>query len=72
MAKQSAEDRARRLENGCCPVHGITMLQVGLTEDGLRYIAGCTRKDCDIRGITDEPFGPLTLLPKFEYLLKGE
>jgi hypothetical protein len=74
--KQSREDRLRRLENGCCPIHGIPMHQVGLTsqgdEDDVLYIAECDRKDCNIRGTTDEPFGPLTLLPEFRHLLDGE
>lgn len=29
MARQSAADRAKRLNSGCCPIHGIGMPQVG-------------------------------------------
>lgn len=71
MAKQSAQDRARRLSEGCCPVHGIPLSQVGITEDGRRSIAGCPRKDCDIRGVPDGPRA-FALFPQFEHLLKGE
>ena len=52
MARQSREDRLRRLNTGCCPVHGVGMGQV----DGWYYpegeepytIVGCARKDCGI------------------------
>lgn len=29
MAKQTRADRERRLDQGCCPVHGVGMPQVG-------------------------------------------
>lgn len=52
MAKQSREERLRRLDSGCCPVHGIGLTQV----DGWYYpegeepytIEGCPRNDCSI------------------------
>lgn len=72
MVKQSAKDRAERLKKGCCPVHGITMCQVGLTElvkGNQLFIAECPRKDCNIQGTTSEPFGPLTLTADSQHLL---
>jgi hypothetical protein len=72
MAKQSASERAFRLEGGNCPVHGSPMTQVGLDDDRTGYLVACTRKDCDIQGTAKIPYGPVTLLRSFEHLLKGE
>lgn len=61
MAKQSARDRANRLRSGCCPLHGLAMSQVGLTGDEARpFLVECTRKDCDIRGTSAEPYGEVS------------
>lgn len=35
-----------------------------------RFLAKCTRRDCNIKATTHEPHGPLVLLPEFEHLLK--
>ena len=51
--KQTLTDRLRRLDKGCCPVHGIPMYQVDNMES--LYVAECPRKDCTIRGTTAEP-----------------
>lgn len=70
MAKQSARDRANRLRSGCCPLHGLAMSQVGLTGDEARpFLVECTRKDCDIRGTSAEPYGEVFLLDDFRHLL---
>ena len=72
MANQSATDRAKRLANGCCPIHGIPMGQVGLTElvnDSQLFIAECTRKDCNIQGTTAAPYGSLKLTSEHQHLL---
>lgn len=47
------------------------MYQVGdTTVNGKhRFVAGCTRKDCNVRAFTHEPFGPCVLLPEFDHLL---
>lgn len=58
QTKQSSADRIRRLVKGRCPVHGIPMCQVGQTADQTADVAGCPRRDCDIRATTlgpDEP-----------------
>jgi len=72
MVKQSAKDRAGRLSNGCCPIHGIPMLQIGLTNvvaGKQLFIAECPRNDCSIQGTTSTPFGSVSLLPAFQVLL---
>lgn len=71
-AKQSTQDRLRRLSECCCPVHGASMSQVGNTvvNGKDRFLAKCTRRDCNIKATTHEPHGPLVLLPEFEHLLK--
>ena len=65
--KQTLTDRLRRLDKGCCPVHGTSMGQVG--NAGALYVAECPRRDCIIRGTTAEPHGRITLLPQFAYLV---
>jgi hypothetical protein len=61
---QSQEAQAARLRNGCCPVHGLGMPQIGRwfypEEDGtisaFTYV-GCPRKDCDIAAKQGHPWG---------------
>jgi hypothetical protein len=67
--KQQTKHREERLQDGRCPVHGLTMSQVGLTDDGLVFIVGCPRKDCSIKATELVPFGPATLLPEHSHLL---
>jgi hypothetical protein len=77
MTRQSKNDRLKRLKEGCCPIHGICMSQIGLEEILLscghyktgRFIVGCGRKDCDIKAYEEEAFKDAVLLPEFEYLL---
>lgn len=35
-----------------------------------RFIVGCCRKDCEIKGFTEEPHGEVELAPAFQYLLE--
>lgn len=49
MAKQSRDDRLKRLDAGLCAVNGVGMSQVD--QMGLRTIVACDRNDCDISGI---------------------
>lgn len=71
MAKQSARDRAQRLAEGNCPIHGIGMPQVGLHGEGaaVRFLVGCPRKDCSILGTALEAGGPVELLQEYAHLL---
>jgi hypothetical protein len=84
--KQSAQDRQKRLEKGCCPIHGIPMLFWACKKDfgennfpSLTSNAGChdfivicPRRDCCISGVQKDLHGPLRLSGKFESLLLGE
>lgn len=72
MAKQTPADRLSRLADGRCPIHGLPMYQVGsaVVDEKTRFVAECTRADCNVQATTHEPFGPAVLLPEFEYLLK--
>lgn len=71
MAKQIARDRAERLKDGRCPIHGIDMPQIGLDGEGVeqRFLVGCPRKDCEIKGTSVMPFGPVELLPEYATLI---
>jgi hypothetical protein len=71
MAKQTHADRVRRLEDGCCPVHGIGMPQVDNVEvEGQhRYLVRCPRKDCGIQGTAAAHDGPVTLTQEHLRLL---
>jgi hypothetical protein len=61
--RQSSEDHAERLNNGTCPVHGMS-IEVDYFEDGqlvrtdglLRMV--CPRKDCTVRLSTFDVDGP--------------
>lgn len=73
MRKQSSDDRLKRLKEGGCPVHGIGMGQVGLSEDRSAFIMECPRRDCSIRTFEEDAedgsIVSIKLLPEFEYLL---
>lgn len=43
------EQRAARLAQGCCPIHGIFMCQIGLSKNERVYIVACPR--CQNAGI---------------------
>lgn len=71
--RQSLVDRINRLNNGCCPIHGLFMSQV----DGWYYpddrepytIVGCPRNDCDAQARADSNNGPWEIMPDCAYLL---
>lgn len=71
MAKQTVNDRLRRLRAGCCPVHGIRMPQEGndLINGQHIYIVGCPRRDCEVRASQIEAYGEATLLPRYAHLI---
>jgi len=73
MAKQSKQDRLRRLNSGGCPVHNIGMPQVGdwyFDGDGLDYtIVGCPRYDCNILAHAYSGDGPWRIHPDFAYVI---
>lgn len=71
MAKQSAKDRARRAHEGCCPIHGLPMPQVGndLVDGQHVYIVECPRKDCQVRASKVHPDGEAVLLPAYADLI---
>jgi hypothetical protein len=49
--RQSHADQERRLTEGRCPIHGLSMPQVDgwfIDDDGRQFtIVGCPRSDCD-------------------------
>src|SRR5271156_6380554 len=51
--KQSLADQAKRLDDVCCPVHGIPLYQEASELPVKLSIAGCTRGDCDIMAVVD-------------------
>ena len=82
MAKQSKQDRLRRLNSGGCPVHNIGMPQIGdwyldgdgldyyLDGDGLDYtIVGCPRHDRNILAHAYSGDGPWRIHPDFAYVI---
>jgi hypothetical protein len=69
MKRQSSKDRLQRLSMGCCPIHGIPMYQVGLTKDETAFVVECPRKDCHVRVVEHEPFGPAVLLQTWAHLV---
>ena len=75
-AKQSAYDRAKRLSDRRCPIHGIGMSQVGLPlddDDGHDHsIASCPRRDCSILANGDNGDGRLELLPEWAHLIERQ
>jgi hypothetical protein len=68
-ARQATRHRLQRLAQCRCPVHGTPMAQVGAAGDGQASLTECTRRDCDIRGTTVDPNGPIVLMPQFAHLL---
>jgi hypothetical protein len=59
--KQSLSDQAMRLNEGCCPIHGLFMTQIdSLTE--YFSVVMCSRKDCGMMAIEREPGHVLTLI----------
>jgi hypothetical protein len=70
--KQSPIDRAMRLAQGRCPIHGRVLTQASewfCDDSGLP----ATLVECAVcraaLAIEHEPFGPASLLPAFEYLI---
>lgn len=72
MARQSAQDRAERLAEGRCPIHGIDMPQIDILGEGTmrRWLVECPRGDCEIKGTSHKPSGPVDLLPEFRNLIE--
>jgi hypothetical protein len=77
--KQSPIDRARRLEQGQCPIHGLRLRQVGdwHREEGGMFagmecvLVECPRQDCRVRAKAYSlQNGPWELLPEWGYLLE--
>ncbi len=71
-AQQSAREHTRRLSEGCCPIHGTPMPQIGNDViDGQHvYVVGCPRKDCDVQATETEPYGPATLRSEWVHLIQ--
>ncbi len=77
VRKQTIEDRLERLKNGACPIHGIPMYQIGVTEPlfGAPHcynIVECSRQDCLIQAFELFPFENAILFPEFQYLLEKD
>lgn len=74
--RQSATDRIDRLNQGCCPVHGSWMSQVGgwcdVETDAPYTVVGCNRQNCDVRAKAYSADVSWKLLPEFTYILEGE
>jgi len=70
--KQSAADRQNRVNNGCCPIHGIGMTQIGHNafQSDAPFEVSCPR--CGISGKTDSAGSAIILDPQFLHLLDGE
>jgi hypothetical protein len=73
MAKQSTSDRKIRLAEGRCPIHGRTLTQASewfRDENGVSTtLVECSRCRAAL-AFEHEPFGPATLLPEFEHLIR--
>ena len=75
--KQTKQDRLKRLSEGRCPIHGLTMYQIDNEQILLpcghykysRAIVECSRKDCDIKAYEKKAFENAVLFPEFEYLI---
>src|SRR4051794_26306544 len=64
---QSWEAQEERLRNGCCPIHGLVLTQVGTwykrpAADREFTIVACPRKDCDVHAMQSDPAGLCELL----------
>src|SRR5215207_800286 len=46
MPRQHTRQHLHRLADGCCPIHGAPMAQVGAAEDGTSLVVKCTQVDC--------------------------
>lgn len=68
---QSVEARRARLDECRCPVHGLTMGQIGWYYATAVAFVGCPRRDCGIMATAPHPWGPATLTGAFAYLLEG-
>lgn len=57
--------RARRVADGCCPTHGVALMQDGILYNSVGYPVGdtveCPRNDCDYKQV---PVRPGTILWK--------
>lgn len=69
MPKQSTLHRMQLLADGRCPIHGASMSQSGLAENGNTPIVECSQPGCNIRGIKSGPGETVVLLPEFSHLL---
>lgn len=71
--KQSLSDRLKRLNQGCCPIHGLFMSQVDswyYPKTGKPYtIVGCPRKNCNANARAYNFEGPWEILSDCAYLL---
>ena len=70
--KQSAADRQNRVNNGCCPIHGIGMTQIAhnASQPSAPFVVSCPR--CGISGKTDSSDSAVILDAEFIHLLNGE
>ena len=81
MRKQSLVDRKKRLDDGCCPIHGLWMPQSGQanfihckecgTPKNWDVVVSCPRKDCEIYAYTKGYYDPRILPKEFQYLLEN-
>lgn len=71
MAMQGAGDRLKRLTEGRCPIHGISMPQVGndVLEGRPVYIVRCPRRDCGVMASRLDGNSEASLLPRYAHLL---
>lgn len=77
MAKQSRQDRLKRLYEMRCPIHGIYLAQIALEwidlpcghSSARRSIAHCPRKDCHILVYEGYDDNLPEIFPEFSYLL---
>ncbi|MFS1429974.1 hypothetical protein LMH73_023395 [Vibrio splendidus] len=69
MTKQTIEHRLARLNNRSCPVHGISMGQVGVNTSNGRYVVECCRGDCGIQAEDCGKNNPFQLTEAFMYLI---
>jgi len=69
MAKQTRDDRLRRLRDSRCPIHGTVMTQIRW-DDQHKFVAQCARRDCEITGFTEECQGSIQLASEWLFLLE--
>jgi hypothetical protein len=80
VRKQSAKDRIKRINEGRCPIHGVSMTQVscwdkqigGALDSTDVCVVECPRRDCHIQAVAASADGPWELLPEWDPLLAGE